>query len=353
MSVALPRRASRILAALALSSLALAGCSSDATDEPSSNVVRSTTNIAGAGVVGVERDTVGLCPLLGPPDDVGRQGDSRLVLGSGRATTVPADPQRIVVLDTPSLDAACTVGIWERVVGAATAPALNAPNALRPTYLGTGISQIPGVGPVGSPDFDQIAALSPDLVVGSDSLGPDTMARLAEIAPTVFTRSSASWSDRALLAATAMGRREAATAELAKFRADAADTGRQIVASQTEASVVRFGPDYGQILGSDSFAGQVLGAVGVRRPGAQTSTTTDFDTADPKAADGDLVYVSFAPGGEDKGTSIMRTDAWRDLGAVADGRVFAVDDAVWSGDGIIAAETMLTDLKNSINAYVS
>ncbi|GGG06040.1 hypothetical protein GCM10007304_20170 [Rhodococcoides trifolii] len=303
--------------------------------------------------MGVERDTVGLCPLLAPPDDVGRQGDSRLVLGSGKATTVPADPQRIVVLDTPSLDAACTVGIWERVVGAATAPALNAPDALRPTYLGTGISQIAGVGPVGSPDLAQIAALSPDLIVGSDSLGAEMSARIGEIAPTVLTRSSASWSDRSLLAATAMGRREAATAELAKFRTDAADIGRQIVASQTEASVVRFGPDYGQIPGSDSFAGQVLGAAGVRRPFAQMSTTTNFDTADPAPAEGDLIYVMFAPGGLDNGTAILRTDAWRDLGAVVDGRVFAVDDAVWSGEGIIAAETMLTDLKNSLNAYVS
>ena len=35
--------------------LVLGGCSSDSSDDPASTIVRTTTSIAGAGVMGIER----------------------------------------------------------------------------------------------------------------------------------------------------------------------------------------------------------------------------------------------------------------------------------------------------------
>ena len=49
----------------------------------------------------------------------------------------------------------------------------------------------------------------------------------------------------------------------------------------------------------------------------------------------------------------MESDAWADLGSAEDGRIFAVNDTVWSGSGVIAARTILTDVTDSLNAYVS
>ncbi|MGB7364403.1 MAG: ABC transporter substrate-binding protein [Rhodococcus sp. (in: high G+C Gram-positive bacteria)] len=352
------RRCSRTAVALVAAPLvvALAACGDTGGNDEASTIVRTTTNVAGAGVVGIERDTIGLCADPQPADDLGRQGDTRLVVGSGRTVTVPADPQRIVVLTMSALDSSCAVGMWERVVGAPTAPlAPTAPPsaALRPEYLGTGIAQIPGVGPEGTPDLEAIRALDPDVVIGADALDPSVVAQLDAIAPTVLTRSSSSWLDRSTLAATAMGRRDAAARATEQYRARAEDVGRQQNAPITRASLVRFGADTTELLGDDSFAGQVLAQVGVRRPGPQQGDTRQLPSDDIADAEGDLIYVMFdGDAGLDRGTSIMDSDAWKDLGAATDGRVFSVDYTVWSGDGLVAAGAVLTDIDNSLNAYV-
>ena len=47
---------------IAATMLVLGGCSSDSSDDPASTIVRTTTSIAGAGVMGIERDTATACP---------------------------------------------------------------------------------------------------------------------------------------------------------------------------------------------------------------------------------------------------------------------------------------------------
>ena len=49
----------------------------------------------------------------------------------------------------------------------------------------------------------------------------------------------------------------------------------------------------------------------------------------------------------------MESEAWNALGSTTDGRVFVVNDTVWSGSGVIAARTMLSDIADSLNAYAS
>jgi len=66
-----------------------------------------------------------------------------------------------------------------------------------------------------------------------------------------------------------MGRRDAATRATEQYRARAETVGREQNSRITEASLVRFGADGTQLLGDDSFAGQVLAQAGVRRPGPQ------------------------------------------------------------------------------------
>jgi iron complex transport system substrate-binding protein len=50
---------------------------------------------------------------------------------------------------------------------------------------------------------------------------------------------------------------------------------------------------------------------------------------------------------------VLRTDEWKELGAATDRRVFAVEDSVWHGDGLTAARALLTDLRNTLNGYVT
>lgn len=344
-----------VVAAFVPVALTLSACGDTSSDDASS-IVRTTTNVAGAGVVGIERETAGLCAPLTPPDAVAGGEADRIVVDDGRSVTVPADPQRIVVLDLAALDASCAAGTWERVVGAPAAPGSPVappPEPLRPSYLGTGIAEIPSVGPLGAPDLEAVRALDPDVVIGSDAALAGLDEELASIAPTVVTRAAAPWQDSAALAAVAMGRGDGFGAALEAYRDRAAEVGQQLNAPLTQASVVRFGADGAELLGSDSFAGQVLAQAGVRRPEPQSSTTTALSEDDLSAAEGDLIYVLFdGEAGLEYGTSVMESDAWMDLGAATDARVFTVDDAVWSGNGVVAAQTVLTDLTNSLNAYV-
>ena len=349
-----------LVAAVAAMATALAGCSTPP-DDDASEIVRTTTRIAGAAVVGVDRDTSTACALPSPLDPGQPTNGTRTVLHTAGRSDVPADPQRIVVLDSAALDAVCALGLWERVVGASAEPSESStsPEASgRPEYLGTGIGELPAVGAAGAPDIAAVERAQPDVILGS-STDPDVYASLSAVAPTVLVGSDpVFWREQFVRVGEALGRTEAARRVLEDYTTAARDLGRELVASQTQASIVRFTADGPRVEGTASFAGQVLGEVGAARPPAQRFAVVDrqpwqdVDTADPVAADGDVIFVRFA--GEDgleQGTEYMRTDEWLDLGAVRDSRLFSVNDEVWSTPGPVAARAILTDLTYTLNGY--
>ncbi|WP_330229207.1 ABC transporter substrate-binding protein [Nocardia sp. NBC_00508] len=338
----------RVIAVAALCATVLAaGCGGKSDDDVS--IVRTTTNIAGAGVVGLERDTTRACALPSAPDQTSEA--TRSVAHAAGVSEVPADPQRIVVLTTSALDAVCALGLWERVVGTVT---IEGPSP-QPAYLGTGVLKIPGVGTAAQPDPARIAELRPDLILGEIPSGAASFAALQAIAPTVLVGASTSWQAEFAAFAAGLGRRAAAETTLQNYRTEARDTSTALAAGQTQASVLRFTADANRVQGGDSFAGQVLGDVGVQRPTAQRGASFDV-RADEFATkvEGDVIYVILAgPDGKKHGEALMRTDEWKELSAATDRRVFAVEDTVWHGDGLTAARALLTDLRATLNGYVN
>ncbi|MFX0575194.1 ABC transporter substrate-binding protein [Nocardia nepalensis] len=331
--------------ALLCAALLVAGCSQK---DDASSIVRTTTNIAGAGVVGLERDTSQACPLPSAPDP--SNGKTRTITHAGGTSEVPTDPQRVVVLSTSALDAACAVGLWERVVGAVP---IDGPRP-QPSYLGYGVLKIPGVGSAAEPDLGQIAALHPDLIIGDMPAGAGGFAALQAIAPTVLADPGSGWQAEFTTLAAGLGRGNAAATALENYRTEARETGNALAASQSQASVVRFTADQDQVQGSNSFAGQVLADTGVQRPTAQRGSSFDVTENDLTKVEGDIIYVIFAgEQGEQHGKTVLRSDAWKELGAATDKRVFAVDDTVWHGDGLTAARALLADLRGSLNGYVT
>ena len=324
--------------------LGVSGCAG--TPDDSASIVRTPTKIAGAGVVGLERDTSRACALPTPADPA--DGPTRTVTHSAGVSEVPADPQRIVVLGTSALDATCAVGLWERVVGATTVPG----PTHQPSYLGYGVLEIPGVGTAEAPDPARIAQLKPDLILGktpTDSAGYDA---LRAIAPTVLVGAHESWRDEFTALATALGRAGAAEAALDAYDTEARDIGDTLHSRFTQASMVRFTADGGEVVGSETFAASVLADVGAHRPTAQRGRSFPLDEDDPVQAEGDVIYVMFADEeGIEHGRSVMESDPWRELGAVSDQRVFVVDDALWHTTGPTAARALLGDIAETLNAY--
>ncbi|MGW6421211.1 ABC transporter substrate-binding protein [Nocardia sp. NPDC055053] len=334
------------VAALLCAAVVTAGCADKHDD--ASTIIRTTTNIAGAGVVGAARDTATACPLPSAPDP--GAGATRTVTHAGGVSEVPTDPQRIVVLTSSALDAACAVGLWERVAGAVTLDG----ERPQPMYLGYGVLKVPSVGPIGQPDPARIAELKPDLILG-DVAPAGGYEALSAIAPTVLVGTGGSWQSDFAGYAAGMGRRGAADTALQTYLTEARDLGKALNASQSQASVLRFTADTTQVQGTETFAAQVLSDVGVQRPTAQRGTSFDIGAADlATKAEGDLIYVMFAgKAGEDHGKQVLRSDQFTELSASTDRRVFAVDDSIWHTTGLTAARAVLTDLRNSLNGYVT
>lgn len=334
-----------VAAALLCAAVLTAGCAEKHDD--ASTIVRTTTNIAGAGVVGTDRDTATACPLPSAPDS----GAARTVTHTGGVSQVPADPQRIVVLTTAALDAACAVGLWERVAGAVTLDG----DRSQPMYLGYGVVKVPSVGGIGQPDPARIAELKPDLILGDVATAAGGYDALSKIAPTVLIGAGGSWQSDFAAYAAGMNRSDAADTALQNYLTEAHDLGPALNASQSQASVLRFTADTIQVQGTETFAAQVLSDVGVQRPTAQRGRSFDITEADlATKAEGDVIYVMFdGPDGEEHGKQVLRSEQFEELGAASDKRVFAVDDKVWHTTGLTAARAVLTDLRNSLNGYVT
>jgi len=334
---------------------ATGGCSTPADAPPTgsgSSVVTSTTKIASAGVLGNQRR----------PDDSCAPEPARLdaappepVRHAAGQTAVVADPQRIVALGDDQLDSLCALGLQSRIVAAALPDGSTA----QPSYLGTVVHNLPGVGSRSAPDLAAIAASRPDLILASQALTPEAFGALSAIAPTVFTAASgARWQDNLRIVGAATARGTAAADLIAGFDAQAKQAGAANDATHFQASVVQLTDSVLRVWGADNFPASVLAEVGVDRPAAQRFSDkpyleigiTDVDLArspDLSAADGDIVYMSFASAAaKDRASTVLDSEAWRKLSANRDNRVFVVNNEVWqSGQGLIAARGIIEDLR--------
>ncbi|MGL4305996.1 MAG: ABC transporter substrate-binding protein [Mycobacteriaceae bacterium] len=325
-------------------------CSSAPINDYQSTLTKSTTKIASAGVVGNSRRPDALCGPAAPMDSSGVSQNLRVVTHSVGSTAVPADPQRIVVLDTSALDAACALGLQDRVVGAATSDTTKT----NPRYLGSAINAIPTVGSTSAPDINQIARLHPDVILGSTKTS-ESYGILSAIAPTVSTPSTAPWRSNFLTQAQALGRLETAREALATYDNDARQASLDLSAPQTQASVIWFFSEDTLIAGPGSFAGQILTDLGVQRPPPQRLGEPAKEAAPLEQyndAEGDLIYVSFAgDAARERGTKVLKSSEWKDLSAVKASRIFVVNEEIWiTAIGITAARAILADLRESLNA---
>jgi iron complex transport system substrate-binding protein len=346
-------------AATAISAALCTGCTTEPPGGGSSptSVITSTTQIAGAGVLGNQRRPDESCapqpaePDPGPPTRAANNAAGV----QPEVAQVRADPQRIVVLSGDQLDALCALGLQSRIVAAA----LPDGSSSQPSYLGTVVHRLPGVGTRSSPDLGAIGAARPDLILGSQALTPKLYSALAAIAPTVFTGApGAAWEDNLRGVGAATGRADAAGGVIDDFTKKAHDDGAAHDAAHYQASIVQFTENTIRVYGAENFPASVLTTVDLDRPASQQFSdkpyiemgSTDADLAgnpDFSAADADLVYVSFAsPAAKDRAATIFDSHPWRKLAANRDNRIFVVNNEIWqTGEGVVAARGVIDDLR--------
>jgi iron complex transport system substrate-binding protein len=251
-----------------------------------------------------------------------------------------------VVLDTDKVDSALTLGVTP--VGAARAGELTG----WPTYFGADATKdIKEVGTLQEPNLEAIAALKPDLILGSKFRQEKFYAELAKIAPTVFTENVGKpWKENFLLDGEALGQKAKAQQLLADYekRAKALKVNRSL-----KVSLVRFLPDHIRVYGPESFSGIVLTDAGVARTQFQLlegKQDKRFERVSPERIadlDGDFIFVAaYGEKAAAEQAKITGGPLWGLLSAVKAGKVQIVADETWmTGIGVTAANKILDDLE--------
>jgi iron complex transport system substrate-binding protein len=259
-------------------------------------------------------------------------------------TEVPAAPERVVVLDTPHLDTALSLGVTP--VGSVQSSVAEG----LPGYLGDRTEGIEVVGTIEEPDLEAIAALEPDLILSSTVRHEQIYDQLSQIAPTVFTDYEAGWQDIVTVTADALGRAQEGEQALADYQEEAEQVGAEIGAEGTTASLVRFLPEETRVYGPDTFAGGVLTDVGLDLPELDYDeySMAYISPEQIELASADAIF-STTYGDPAATTKDSVTALWGTLPAVQAGCQFDVEDDEWMlGIGLIGAGIVLDDVQSAL-----
>ncbi|MFJ3957949.1 ABC transporter substrate-binding protein [Arthrobacter sp. NPDC090010] len=257
-------------------------------------------------------------------------------------TTVPDAPRRVVVLEPVELDTAVALGVTP--VGAAVASNV----AGIPKYLG--VSGVSPVGTVPEPDLEAVAALKPDLILGTESRHSKLYEQLAAIAPTVFMKTQADpWQKNVLLIGEALGQREKAQGLLDGFndrcekirqRFDVKGKTTNLIRPRDETTLSLYGPT--------SFAGGALTCAGLTIPEQKWEDGLQADISPENIAKAKADYV-FVTTSDVHDPSTIPSSVRQNSSLFTS--VTPVDTSYWiSGVGPKGGELVLHDIEDFLSA---
>jgi iron complex transport system substrate-binding protein len=258
-------------------------------------------------------------------------------------TEVPADPQRVVVLDTPHLDSALSLDVTP--VGSVQSDLEGLPD-----YVADRAEGIEIVGTIEEPDLEAVAALKPDLILSSKVRHEEIYDRLSQIAPTVFTDYEKGWKDIFTVTADALDKTEEGEQALTDYTERAEKVGEQIGTEGMKASMVRFLPDETRIYGPGTFSGSILTDVGFELPQLKFDeySMAYISPEQIELADADVLFAT-SYGDAAATTKGAVTALWNNLDAVSSGCQFFVEDDEWMlAIGPIGAGIVLDQIESSL-----
>ena len=258
---------------------------------------------------------------------------------------VPADPERVVVLDTGELDDTLALGV--KPVGAVKIDVST--DFL--SYLGDQTEGIEPVGTISEPNLEKIAALEPDLILSSTVRHEAIYGQLNAIAPTVLAPDLGdTWKDNFRLYAEALNKSDEAEQMFEDFETQAAELGEKIGEGKS-LSVVRFLPGQIRLYSDKSFSGVVLTDIGltVPEPAVGEETFLELSPEQVTKAEADYVYVStYGPVDDTDQAKVTGGPLWKTIPTVKSGSVFHLNDDLISGIGIQAAQEILDQFEKEL-----
>ncbi|MDJ1133423.1 ABC transporter substrate-binding protein [Streptomyces iconiensis] len=262
-------------------------------------------------------------------------------------TEIKKQPERVVVLDVGEFDNAVSLGF--KPVGLAPTEGGNA----IPSYLKKEAGSPKNVGTINNLNLEAIAALKPDLILGSQLRAADKYKQLSAIAPTVFSiRPGFTWKENYLLNAAALDRTKQAQAKLGAYEKKAKKLGDDLGEKKPTVSMVRYMPGMIRLYARASFIGTVLHDVGLPRPKNQQVNDLATEISPERMDEADADWIFTAAYGDPKKTDRAKAQdspLWKKLGAVRKGQAEDVADETWYlGLGVTAADKVLADLRGHL-----
>lgn len=274
--------------------------------------------------------------------------ETRMVATALGEVEVPTMPRRVVTLRPGALYAAVDVGITP------IASVTNVTSAYEEALGGVEVL-LDGR----EPDFEEIAAAEPDLILTQAFEGeilPEGAEVLAEIAPVVafIDEGSDSWKESFRQYADALNRVEAAESALAEYDAQVdklrgqLDPGRE----NLEVRAVNVTPEGPRIYLRDTFPGSILDDVGVARPEGEPAEGFSLDLSLERVAELDADHIFVWTFGVTAQESDQAAEAleelqshplWQSLEAAREDNVVLVGDH-WIFGAVTGAKAVLHDL---------
>ncbi|MEV7356423.1 iron-siderophore ABC transporter substrate-binding protein [Kitasatospora sp. NPDC091276] len=262
-------------------------------------------------------------------------------------TVIPAKPTRVVVLDTGELDNVVALGI--QPVGIVYTDGSKS----LPSYLKDKAGNPANVGTINSLNLEAIAALKPDLILGSQLRAQDQYTQLSKIAPTVFSlRPGYPWKQNFQLNASPFGLEAEAKTQLDAYQAAATAIGAKLGDKRPTITPLRFMPGRTRLYAELSFIGTILTDVPLPQPKIEQVKELAVEVSPEQIDKADADWIFYGVYGSPSSTNqdaVLGGALWKTLGAVKSGQARPVSDETWFlGLGVMAANAVLADLKGFV-----
>ncbi len=231
-----------------------------------------------------------------------------------------------------------------------------------PGYLKKDAGNPKNVGTINNLNLEAIAALKPDLILGSQLRAADKYKELSAIASTVFSiRPGFTWKENYLLNAAALDKTAEAKTKLDAYEKKAKQLGADIGEKSEKSgkdgkkptiSMVRYLPGKIRLYAKASFIGTILEDAGLPRPKNQQINDLAAEISPERIDEADADWIFTGVYGDPKATSQDKAEdnaLWKKLGAVKKGQAKDVPDETWYlGLGVTLADKVLDDLRTHL-----
>lgn len=286
--------------------------------------------------------------------DVGPSpAETRTVTHDGGETEIPADPQRVVILDD---DAILGSALLHEVPIVGYTPLPFADGVL-PYFDATPLSDAVDVGE--DVNIERVAAAAPDLIVANGSKAEDIVPQLEQIAPTVtFDPPFSPWKEsQREIAAVFEEDAERIEQGLTEYEARTAEIRSSLGDRQgAEVTLANFRAlDDIRVYPTDWCSGQALEEVGLTRPAVQPGEErVDLSIERLGELDAELLLYFVGSTATDPQEAsqaeaqIMANPLWDTLEVTQSGETYSVDPNHWFTCGSLQAQNLVLDDLESI-----